>query len=36
MSGKTDEVIRYLKIDKNTILEKIANYLEKNVNIDII
>src|SRR5699024_11497461 len=27
MSGKTDEVIRYLKIDKNTILEKIANYL---------
>ena len=36
MRGKTDEVIRYLKIDKNTILEKIANYLEKNVNIDII
>ena len=36
MSGKTDEVIRYLKIDKNTILEKIANYLAKDINIDII
>lgn len=36
MSGKTGEVIRYLKIDKNSILEKIANYLAKDVNIDII
>ena len=36
MSGKSDEVIKYLKIDKNSILEKIANYLEKDVNIDII
>ena len=36
MSGKTDELIKYLKIDKNTILEKIANYLAKDINIDII
>ena len=35
-SGKTDEVICYLKIDKNSILEKIANYLSKDINIDII
>lgn len=36
MSGKSEEVIRYLKIDKNSILEKIANYLEKDDAIDII
>lgn len=36
MSGKTEDVVKYLKIDKNTILEKIANYLKKDDIIDII
>ena len=36
MSGKTDELIKYLKIDKDRILEKIAKYLAKDINIDII
>ncbi len=36
MSGKTEEVVKYLKIDKNTILEKIAKFLEKDDIIDII
>ncbi len=36
MSGKTEEVVKYFKIDKNSILEKIANYLTKDINIDII
>ena len=36
MSGKTEEVTKYLKMDKNSILEKIANYLSKDVDIDII
>ena len=36
MSGKTEDVVKYLKIDKTTILEKIANYLKKDDIIDII
>lgn len=36
MSGKTEDIVKYLKIDKNTILEKIANYLKKDDIIDII
>ena len=35
MSGKTEELIKYLKIDKTSILEKIANYLTKSDDIDI-
>lgn len=36
MSGKSEEIVKYLKIDKNTILEKIATYLKKDSIIDII
>ncbi len=36
MSGKPEDVAKYLKFDKNTILASIANYLTKDVNIDII
>ena len=36
MSGKTEDIVKYLKIDKTTILEKIANYLKKDDIIDII
>ena len=36
MSGKTEDVVKYLKIDKTTILEKIATYLKKDDIIDII
>ncbi len=36
LSGKTEDVVKYLKIDKNTILEKIANFLKKSDIIDII
>ena len=36
MSGKTEDIFKYLKIDKTTILEKIANYLKKDDIIDII
>lgn len=36
MSGKGEEIIKYLKLDKNSILEKINNYLSKDIDIDII
>lgn len=36
MSGKTEDVVKYLKIDKQAILEKIANFLKKDDIIDII
>lgn len=36
MSGQKDELVKYLKFDKNTILASIANYLTKDVDIDII
>lgn len=36
ISGKTEDVIKYLKIDKQAILEKIANFLKKDDIIDII
>ncbi len=36
MSGKTEEIIKYLKFDKTAILEKIANFLTKDDIIDII
>lgn len=36
MSGKTEDVVKYLKIDKQTILEKIANFLKKDDIVDII
>lgn len=36
MSGQKDEITKYFKFDKNTILASIANYLTKDVNIDII
>lgn len=36
MSGKREEIVKYLKIDKNTILEKMATYLKKDSIIDII
>lgn len=29
MSGKTEDIVKYLKIDKTTILEHIANILKK-------
>ena len=35
MSGKSEELIKYLKMDKDYILSKIASYLTKNNNIDI-
>ncbi len=35
-SGTTEDIVKILKIDKNTILEKIANYLKKDDIIDII
>ena len=36
MSGKTSDVVKYLKVDKNTILEHIQNILKKDDVIDII
>ena len=36
MSGKTEDIVKYLKIDKTTILEHIANILKKDDIIDII
>lgn len=36
MSGKTSDVVKYLKMDKNTILEHIQNILKKDDVIDII
>lgn len=36
MSGKSEDVAKYLKFDKDTILASIANNLTKDVNIDII
>lgn len=36
MSGSRDDVVKYLKIDKVTILEKISKFLEKDDIIDII
>lgn len=36
LSGSTDEVVKYLKIDKVTILEKIAKILAKDDVVDII
>ena len=35
MSGSRDEIVKYLKIDKNKILEKIATYLKKDSFIDV-
>lgn len=36
MSGKSRDVVRYFKMDRDSILEKIANYLKKDNIIDII
>jgi len=36
MSGKSMDVVRYFKMDRDSILEKIANYLKKDNIIDII
>lgn len=36
MSGKKEELAKYYKFDEKIILEKIANYLTKNIDIDII
>ena len=35
-SGKKSDLEKYLKFNKNAILEKISSYLEKSINIDII
>ena len=36
MSGKTEDVVKYFKIDKTTILEHIAKNLAKDDIVDII
>lgn len=36
MSGKSRDVVKYFKMDRDSILEKIANYLKKDNIIDII